>query len=387
MLKILKAALPLIMLFFLSTHTLHGQDYAGPDKNICPGTSTPIGNPGEYGVCYAWSPETGLSDPHSPNPIASPSTTTTYTITVVGANFSFTANDQVTVTVVDNITGITVTPIKCCWAEGEPFLWTDFDINTIPGDMQSQITNVTFSPSSAPGIPLAATENVNVTVTVTTDCGGTTREHSQVVTVAVINEDFEVSSSQSVELANIGRVKDLVEKVVNMFKFAPLCEPDATFTLDGSTSAGVMCCPAEDGCVRAKATVEGSLNTSASITCDFPLPPVPVLNIRVMGGAGISGSVSFETQCKDIEICFTLQGSASVGGGLSAGDDKVVEASIMLVGEVTFPPVQYCLPEGKLTVPGEFCFSLTVVGSVEFFSMYTQEISFALLNDRCLTLW
>jgi hypothetical protein len=363
------------------------QDYAGPDKNICPGTSAQIGNSGEPGVCYAWSPETGLSDPHTANPVASPASTTTYTVTVVGANFSFTASDQVTVTVVDNITGISVTPVQCCWEEGETFSQDQFEINTIPGEMESQILAVMFTPAAAPGIPFAATQNVNVTVTVFTECGGNINEHTASVTVAVINEDFEVSSSNSVNLANIDRVKNLVQKVVNMFKFAPLCEPDASLSLSGTTKAGVMCCSQNEGCVREKLTVEGALSASASITCDFPLPPVPVLNIRVMGGAGISGSVSFETQCTEIESCFTLQGSASVGGGLSAGNENVLEASIMLVGEVTFPPVEYCLPEGKLDIPGEFCFALKVVGAVEFFSMYTQEISYTLLNDRCLVLW
>lgn len=61
------------------------QANAGPDKTICPGDSvmiggTPIGSPGTY--VYQWSPTTGLSDPTSPNPMASPSSTTLYQLIV-----------------------------------------------------------------------------------------------------------------------------------------------------------------------------------------------------------------------------------------------------------------------------------------------------------------
>ena len=50
------------------------------------------------GVEYSWSPTTGLSDPNSENPFATPLTTTTYTVTVttaIGCEFT----DEVTVTV------------------------------------------------------------------------------------------------------------------------------------------------------------------------------------------------------------------------------------------------------------------------------------------------
>ena len=48
----------------------------------------------------SWSPATGLSDPNSCNPVASPSTTTTYSLTVSGASGCTSMNSaQVTVTV------------------------------------------------------------------------------------------------------------------------------------------------------------------------------------------------------------------------------------------------------------------------------------------------
>jgi len=52
---------------------------AGPDVMICKGSSTQLNATGA--ITYKWSPETGLSDPNIANPIASPTVTTTYTVT------------------------------------------------------------------------------------------------------------------------------------------------------------------------------------------------------------------------------------------------------------------------------------------------------------------
>lgn len=61
-----------------------GQEYAdaGDDTEICIGLSTTLsGDGGEIDSIYSWSPTTGLSDPNIPNPVASPTSTTTYTLT------------------------------------------------------------------------------------------------------------------------------------------------------------------------------------------------------------------------------------------------------------------------------------------------------------------
>jgi gliding motility-associated-like protein len=57
---------------------------AGPDVALCNTATTQLNATG--GVSYAWSPPTGLSDPNIANPIASPSITTTYAVTVTDAN-------------------------------------------------------------------------------------------------------------------------------------------------------------------------------------------------------------------------------------------------------------------------------------------------------------
>jgi gliding motility-associated-like protein len=76
---------------------------AGPDQSICPGASVEIGGSpsasgGDDSFTYSWSPVTGLDDPTSPNPIANPSTTTIYTLTI-DDEAGCLVSDEMTVTV------------------------------------------------------------------------------------------------------------------------------------------------------------------------------------------------------------------------------------------------------------------------------------------------
>jgi len=58
---------------------------AGPDLNICKNGSGQIMAVAN-GISYRWEPSTGLDNPLASNPMASPDTTTTYTLYVRGAN-------------------------------------------------------------------------------------------------------------------------------------------------------------------------------------------------------------------------------------------------------------------------------------------------------------
>ncbi|MCL4706969.1 hypothetical protein KJ068_17510 [bacterium] len=83
---------------------------AGPDRTIIVGGSATIGgSPSAIGgippLTYEWSPTTGLSDPNAANPLTSPITSTTYTLTV-SDGFGLMATDQVDV----NVTVVQVKP-------------------------------------------------------------------------------------------------------------------------------------------------------------------------------------------------------------------------------------------------------------------------------------
>lgn len=69
---------------------------AGPDTTVCEGIPVTLNAGG--GVTYNWSPSTGLDNPSAQNPVATPSATTTYIVTVANA-FSCTDTASVTITI------------------------------------------------------------------------------------------------------------------------------------------------------------------------------------------------------------------------------------------------------------------------------------------------
>lgn len=75
-----------------------GQADGGPNRTICYGGSVVIGVPGIAGYSYSWTPTTGLSNPNIAQPTASPTITTTYTVTMSGFNCAATFT-SLTVTV------------------------------------------------------------------------------------------------------------------------------------------------------------------------------------------------------------------------------------------------------------------------------------------------
>ncbi|NJN77806.1 MAG: hypothetical protein HC803_05295 [Saprospiraceae bacterium] len=81
------------------------------DQTICEGLeSVQIGGPAQPGLTYSWSPIDGLDDPTSSNPTASPTVTTTYTLTVTGGNCSNT--NSVTVNVGGQFTLAPITDVS-----------------------------------------------------------------------------------------------------------------------------------------------------------------------------------------------------------------------------------------------------------------------------------
>lgn len=85
----------------------YGQANAGPDKAICKGSSTQIGQAPSGGgpYCYSWksSPTDAAADnATTPTITVNPSVRTTYTLRVIGQDFTSVSSDDVVVDVVDN---------------------------------------------------------------------------------------------------------------------------------------------------------------------------------------------------------------------------------------------------------------------------------------------
>lgn len=72
--------------------------YAGVDGEICRNASFQIGTGNLKGQNYTWNPAKGLSDPFIANPVASPDSTTVYTVSITGHGCGV-ITDNVTVTV------------------------------------------------------------------------------------------------------------------------------------------------------------------------------------------------------------------------------------------------------------------------------------------------
>ncbi|MCX7744387.1 MAG: proprotein convertase P-domain-containing protein [Flavobacteriales bacterium] len=85
-------------------------DDTGTDIGTLENWSITLLGPG--GVTYTWTPATGLSDPNIANPLATPTSTTTYIVTVTDNVTGCTATDDVTVTInpLPVITKITTDP-------------------------------------------------------------------------------------------------------------------------------------------------------------------------------------------------------------------------------------------------------------------------------------
>lgn len=88
--------------------------FAGVDAEFCAGGSVQLSASG--GSTYSWSPATGLSNTNISNPVASPTQTTTYTVTVSN-QFQCSDTDEVTVTVHALPVANAGQDIALCWGD------------------------------------------------------------------------------------------------------------------------------------------------------------------------------------------------------------------------------------------------------------------------------
>ncbi|OWY26051.1 hypothetical protein BVG80_00640, partial [Sphingobacteriales bacterium TSM_CSM] len=75
---------------------------AGSDVTVCPGGSTTLNGTAPGATSFSWSPATGLSNPNIANPVATPGSTTTYTLTASvsgggGGSSQITYNENFTI--------------------------------------------------------------------------------------------------------------------------------------------------------------------------------------------------------------------------------------------------------------------------------------------------
>ncbi len=132
-----------------------------PNGTICQGGQMQLNASG--GQTYRWQPATGLSDPTIPNPVASPSVTTTYTVFVVANQFGGGGGQgcqpvtaQVTVTVVPKLSLNLGKEITTCETSllldtkiaSATYLWSDGSKNQTLRVTKSGTYKITVTPTS-----------------------------------------------------------------------------------------------------------------------------------------------------------------------------------------------------------------------------------------------
>lgn len=149
---------------------------AGDDVGICIGSGVQLNAIGTGS--FSWSPAAGLSSTTIPNPIASPTVTTTYIVTLTDAN-SCTGTDDVTVT---------VNPLPTVDAGEDAWLCQGFDTDLIGSGSAG---NVAWTPAASVADPAAlittadppVTTTFTLTITDANNCAA-----SDAVTIAVGND-------------------------------------------------------------------------------------------------------------------------------------------------------------------------------------------------------
>ncbi len=167
---------------------------AGPDQALCIGSSVMIGGSptGPVGSTYAWDNMASLNDPTLANPTATPSITTTYTVTVTDLNFC-TNTDDVT---------ITVNPLPVVDAGADQTI-CDGD-NAVIGGSPTGPAGSTFAWDNGASLSSTSTANptANPTVTTTytvtvTDVNGCVNTDQVVITVNPV-PDVDAGADQTI---------------------------------------------------------------------------------------------------------------------------------------------------------------------------------------------
>lgn len=144
---------------------------AGPNTAICLGSSTTLNATG--GATYSWSPATGLSNPSIANPIASPTSTTTYTVTATQG--VCTSSSSVTITVNPLPVVDAGAPASMCIGNtttlngtgATGYVWSpagSLSSSTISNPVSSATTTTTYTMVGTDGNGCTSTDNVTITV-------------------------------------------------------------------------------------------------------------------------------------------------------------------------------------------------------------------------------
>jgi len=395
----------LIMSVSLGLPVAKADGLAGPDQKTCNKGSnlaeiTPVrlgvNNP-PPGLCYYWTPESHLSDPHSPNPMASPPQTTTYSLTVVGPNFTFQHSYSVTVEV-DYLLSYHVYPKYSCYKAGTPLTKDDFDIVTNPPGLEDRID---FLPKTTDIslVPPAFGEYTQ-TINFTTECHPISRS----VNIHVV-DDRSTTGFQAV-LPDIGnlQIANSMEKLaqtmdkLNFLRKIPL-PMSCSFTsiapqLVGGYGQTKNCCD-NGAAIVTGISASGAYKICFASECALPIPylSIPkVVSVNAVLGWEICASptIQYETSCSDTaNICISVPLEVELGGGvgIEALGGYLLQGSLKLVTAIAPPTPKICFnPNLNFSADGQLCGQVDVVGEIQFLSFMKKKVTHSLIPKKCVSL-
>lgn len=197
---------------------------AGDDESICLGDNIQLNGSG--GDSYSWTPTDGLNDPNIPNPIASPTQTTAYTLTVISSDGLCSATDQVIITVLPKATANAGSNTDICQGGSTqigsfPTLELEYAWSPTTGLDDSNAANPIASP----------TQTTLYTLTVTAEGGCTATSN---VTVTVLPFDG-ITVSNDVDIC-IGENTQLIATGGQTYNWLPISGLDAPDTANPTAS-------------------------------------------------------------------------------------------------------------------------------------------------------
>jgi gliding motility-associated-like protein len=236
---------------------------ASSDVSICNGASTNLSAGG--GVSYAWSPALGLSNANIANPVASPSTTTTYVVTVTDAA-GCSATADVVVTVSGNINASAGNDVSVCPGASTNLLATGG--TTYSWSPATGLSNTTIAN------PVATPANTTTYIVTVTSAGCTDADTVIVIVFPTVNanagNDTIICSSGSAQLHASGGTGYAWSPAAGLSSTSvsnPVATPSSQTTYTVTVTDANGCTDTDDVTVSISSNLIVTVNPSSATTC------------------------------------------------------------------------------------------------------------------------
>lgn len=325
-----------------------GENWAGEDKTVLrlPDSSqiVTIGQPcKDADKCFSWEGPHIKSDPHQSvitvNPQDSLSIYTVRRIDKCGEAIS-----QVRVTLVDNVSLVSVIP-RSCYNDGDSIKLDDFKIITDPPGFDNLVK---FKPAIASRPASFATPIGSQILTFTLEQGN--KKDSTEVEVTVVNENLTATASVSPDFLNFKETLQKAESllveaqkfkahIIDSLVVGPPCNwesPSVNFDLTLPYNTAYCC---NGVLVDAFNIMMPSISASISYECAFPstwcIPGIGGLYFTLGFGAGVTVgpfAIRFRGDCSQASVPIELSAEISGGARVQALSKDFLSFSAKFVG-------------------------------------------------------